>query len=539
MLFPTYLFAFFFLPVCLVCYYLLRFLGRPRLAILSLIGFSLFFYAWWNPGYLWILIGSILANYLLSRALIAARGSRPALTTGILVAGVIGNLAVLAHYKYWCLLGGDGACQNVVLPLAISFFTFQQIEFLIDTWNGRISAQPFTTYSLFVTFFLHLIAGPITRHSEMMPQFERPNDSVAANLSIGLTIFAIGLGKKVFLADSIGIFTDPLFASAASGNALPLLPAWIAAVGFTLQLYFDFSGYSDMAIGVGRMFGIKLPLNFNSPFKARNIVDFWQRWHLTLTRYINAHLYGPIAASVARRLTSKPNSFSYLMCVMAAPTILVMTIAGIWHGAGLQYVVFGAMHGVLLAAYQTFRWGTRRWRRLETFRQSLPAWLCVAVTFGFVVISFVFFKAGSVDAALTILKGMAGLTWAPAAPEILAQLSPLKRIALLIGQEELRNIVIHLTYGYFELLVIPVGLAIAWFAPNMQEFLSAHLSYQAEPDGKAASPVVYKVPPAKGRFDLLWVWRPNVIMASLTAGLVISALMKANYQSAAFLYFQF
>ena len=510
MLFHSYLFTLCFLPISLLCYYLLRKLNQPALAMWSLIGFSLFFYGWWNANFIWLLIGSTIANYLLSRLLLASRTVNPSVALAVLVLGIGGNLAVLAHYKYWCLLGASGACQSVILPLAISFFTFQQIEFLLDTWNGRMAAQKFLPYALFVTFFPHLIAGPITRHSEMMPQFERPSSEVTANLSIGLTIFAIGLGKKAFLADPLALLVEPAFLSAGQGNAVPFLPAWLAAVGFTLQLYFDFSGYSDMAIGIGRMFGIKLPLNFNSPFKAVNIVDFWQRWHLTLTRYINAHLYNPMAVGLARWTTGDPGSFRNLMIVMAVPTVVVMTIAGIWHGAGSQFVVFGAMHGVMLASYHAFRLGTRRWPRLERLRQALPTWLCVAATFYFVVVSFVFFKAPSIDAAFAILKGMSGFSWGPVAPEIASQIGFLRRFALLLGQDDLRPLVHNFSTGYFELLLlVPVCLLILWFTPNTQQIMASHLNTPMPIPGETRPPVQYSTRPLGGRWGVLATWQPT------------------------------
>ena len=542
MLFYSYLFVLCFLPCCLLCNYAFRKLRQPRLAIWSLIAFSLLYYGWWNPSFLWILTGSIVVNYLLSRALFAVRDVQPKLARSILIAGVIGNLAVLARYKYWCLLDGPLACRSVALPLAISFFTFQQIEFLLDTANGKVGAQKFSTYSLFVTFFPHLIAGPITRHSELMPQFERPSHSGAANFSIGVTIFVIGLCKKVFLADRLAILAAPSFLSAANGDHVSFALAWLGAASFTLQLYFDFSGYSDMAIGISRMLGIKLPLNFNSPFKAVNIVDFWQRWHLTLTRYVNAHLYNPIVANLARRSTGKPDSFRNVMIVMAAPTAIIMTIVGIWHGAGAQFAVFGLMHGVLLAGYQTFRWGTRHWPTLETVRRYLPRWLCVAATFGLVVISFVFFKASSIGAALSILTGMSGVVWTPIISDNIDHLDWLTRLTLTLGREDLRNFVVQLQHGYWELLIVPTSLMIIWFAPNTQQILATYLNDGAELSrAENCPPVQYSIQPLKGRLWSLGLtsWRPSVTMAILTVFLLILALQKANYYGTAFLYFRF
>ncbi len=541
MLFYTYLFVFWFVPCCALSYYLFLRFGQTRLAVISLIGWSLFFYGWWNPRFLWILVGSICVNFFLSQLLLLARERRPGVATAVLIAGILGNIGLLVHYKYWCLWGGTVSCQSVVLPLAISFFTFQQIEFLIDTWNGKIGAQNFVSYCLFVTFFPHLIAGPITRHSEMMPQFERPPSRIAENIGIGATIFAIGLAKKVFLADAMAVFAETPFAAAAAGQNVSLLPAWLAAIGFTLQLYFDFSGYSDMAIGIGRMFGIKLPLNFNSPLKARNIVEFWQRWHLTLTRYVNTHLYNPVVTwMVRRRPPEQAGTFRDLVGTMVIPTVVVMTIMGIWHGAGMQFVVFGAMHGTLLAGYHVFRWTAKRWAPLDAMRKGMPDWFAVCLTFLLVVVSFVFFKSASIEAAWIILKGMSGAVLAHDIADAAQTGSFIRWLALLVGQDELRPVIINLAYGYFELLYVPVGLALVWLAPNTQQIMSEYMNNRIDnQSADAPEPVRYVIQKIDGSLAKMLVWRPSAYLAILVSAVVVFALMKANYRSAVFLYFQF
>ena len=528
MLFYTYIFVFWFLPCCIGSYYLLVRFGRPHLAFLSLILFSLLFYGWWNPHYLWILIASICSNYLLGRLLILTQGKNPFFAQALFAIGVMGNLAVLTHYKYSCLLGEGISCSSVVLPLAISFFTFQQIEYLLDAWKGRIGRHGFVNYFLFVVFFPHLIAGPITRHNEMMPQFELPSSRTLENLSIGITIFTIGLVKKVFLADSLAPFTTAFFESAASGHPVALLPAWMAAIGFTVQLYFDFSGYSDMAIGISRMFGIKLPLNFNSPFQSRNIAEFWQRWHLTLTRYVKAHIYIPLGGNRCGKLRH------YLNLMIA------MLLVGVWHGAGSQFAIFGVMHGCLLVGYQIFRDFSQRWQWVESMRRLLPNGLCVAVTFFFVAVSFVFFKAASIGAAVAILKGMVGFASVLDFSSLGEHQGGLQSLALRLGQEDLRVVVIHLTYGYSELLIFPICLAIVWLAPNTQQIMERYMNdlvAKSEPEGSA--PVQYVVPFVRGGLNRLLVWQPTRMMAVVVAILMVSALMKANYRSAIFLYFQF
>jgi D-alanyl-lipoteichoic acid acyltransferase DltB (MBOAT superfamily) len=297
MLFNSYPFVFLFLPIALAGFFALGRRSRA-LAIAWLALASLFFYGWWNPVYVGLLLASITFNYLVARCLhfldtTAAAPHRKSL----LVLAVGANLGLLAYYKYTGFflrnlnaLAGTHLAADIVLPLGISFFTFTQIAFLVDTYRREVREFNFLHYGLFVTYFPHLIAGPILHHKEIMPQFRqletyRPD---YRNLAIGLSIFAIGLFKKVNLADGFAQDVTPAFKAASAGAALGLVDAWRGALAYTLQLYFDFSGYCDMAIGVSLLFGINLPLNFNSPYQATGIVDFWRRWHMTLSRFLRA-----------------------------------------------------------------------------------------------------------------------------------------------------------------------------------------------------------------------------------------------------------
>ncbi|MBT5260335.1 MAG: MBOAT family protein, partial [Nitrospina sp.] len=340
MLFNSYAFIFLFLPVTLLGFQLIGNRGHCRVAVSWLIGASLFFYGWWNPAYLGLILTSILFNYAVGVSL----GSRPAKT--VLVVGIAANLGLLGYFKYAnffvdninALTGSDIVLERIILPLAISFFTFQQITYLVDTYRGETQECDFLRYCLFVTFFPQLIAGPIVHHREMMPQFAKDTFCrlKAKHLAVGLTIFSVGLFKKVILADGIAVYSTPVFDAAEAGVILTFVDAWCGALAFTFQLYFDFSGYSDMAIGLGRMFGIILPVNFFSPYKASNIIEFWRRWHITLSRFARDYLYIPLGGNRKGTLLR----FANLM--------ITMLLIGLWHGAGWTFVIWGGLHGSYL-----------------------------------------------------------------------------------------------------------------------------------------------------------------------------------------------
>lgn len=312
MLFNSAVFIAGFLPVVLLGFLLLSGTGQQRLAGVWLTISSLVFYGWWNPGYVPLLLGSMAFNYLLGGYLLK-HPSRAAL-----VLGISANLLLLGYYKYTGFLvqtldqtlGLGWSMDEIVLPLAISFFTFQQIAYLVDAHDGAVVEHDFLNYSLFITFFPHLISGPITHHLEMLEQFRDPANFRPRldNIAVGTTLFLLGLFKKVILADPLGETASPVFASAAGGMALSMHDAWAGALSYTLQIYFDFSGYTGMAIGLGLLFGISLPANFDSPYKARNVIEFWSRWHMTLTRFLTAYIYNPIVLRVtrARMAAGKP-----------------------------------------------------------------------------------------------------------------------------------------------------------------------------------------------------------------------------------------
>jgi len=400
MLFNSYSFIFLFLPVVLLGFHLIGKQGHHRVAIAWLVGASLFFYGWWNPAYLGLMLVSIFFNYGVGVALGGAPkqpNKKP-----VLIFGVIINLGLLAYFKYANFFvdnlnnvaGTNIVLEQIILPLAISFFTFQQIAYLVDAWRGETREYNFLHYCLFVTFFPQLIAGPIVHHKEMLPQFAK--DLVyklrSKNLAIGLTIFAIGLFKKVVLADGMAVYATPVFDAAEAGVVLTFFEAWGGALAYTFQLYFDFSGYSDMAIGIARMFGIRLPLNFNSPYKATSIIEFWRRWHITLSRFLKDYLYIPLGGS----RKGKPRRYANLM--------ITMILGGLWHGAGWTFVLWGALHGFYLII--NHGWRAIFKGRNKTKIGSFFAWM---ITFIAIVIAWVPFRAESIKGAENILAGMAGL----------------------------------------------------------------------------------------------------------------------------------
>jgi alginate O-acetyltransferase complex protein AlgI len=421
MLFNSYAFIFSFLPAALVGFHLLNRFGR-RAAALWLILLSVVFYGWWNPQFVILLLASVGLNYIASEV-IAAAEPRPKLQAACLTVAIAANLTALIYYKYLASvihaatgLGLiEGAVPDIVLPLGISFFTFTQIGYLIDTKQGVAKERGLLNYVLFVTFFPHLIAGPILHNREIMPQFGKPETYrfSGENLAVGLSIFVIGLAKKCLLADPISSVVAPGFEAASH---LPLLASWNVALCYSLQLYFDFSGYSDMAIGLARMFNIRFPLNFNSPYKAASIIEHWQRWHMTLSRYLTLYLYSPIALAVTRWRANRglgiardaQATFGGFSSMVMFPTMVTMGLAGIWHGDGLHFLVFGLLHGIYLTINHALR--IFRPRSMKAEAESMVGHGSkVLVTYLSVLVASVFFRAPSTQSAFHLLQAMVGL----------------------------------------------------------------------------------------------------------------------------------
>ena len=386
-----------FLPITLLVYLGMQRLGRVEYSLYWLILASLFFYGWWEPRYLLLISASILVNYLLALRLVAAP-TRPLLALGIFL-----NLLLLGYYKYANffvsniseLFGIGWTLDAIILPLAISFFTFQQIAYLVDTFRGKVQEHRFSHYCLFVTFFPQLVAGPIVHHSEMLPQFFQQRHSPGI-LARGISIFIIGLFKKVVIADGIAGYSTPAFSAAAEGVVLGFTDAWVAALAYTFQLYFDFSGYCDMAIGLALMFGIRLPLNFNSPYKSSNIIDFWRRWHMTMSRFLRDYLYSGLGGNRKGSLRRYLNLF------------FTMLLGGLWHGANWTFVVWGALHGLYLIINHGWRQLVAGWRTAPVGKIPDLSLLGRGLTFLAVVFSWVYFRSDSINTANQIVSSMLG-----------------------------------------------------------------------------------------------------------------------------------
>ncbi len=418
MLFSSIVFIFGFLPIALTGFYLAAKAGRT-VAGLWLIAASLVFYGWWNPAFVILLLISVCTNYAVAR-LILGTESRPRLQSWVTAAGVAFNLAALFYYKYLFAIVGFVShfvpavqpIDQIILPLGISFFSFTQIGYLIDCKAGITRDRNFLNYMLFVTFFPHLIAGPILHNRDIMPQFadHRTYRLSLENLSVGLSIFVIGLVKKAVCADPLsGIVT----AGYAHTGGIGALTAWHLAFCYSLQLYFDFSGYSDMAIGLARTMNVRFPQNFNSPYKAQNVIEYWQRWHMTLTKFLTSYLYTPIAMAtmrwrIAHRMgvnRAAQQTLGGFTAMLAAPMLITMALAGVWHGSGLTFLIFGLLHGGYLCVNHAIRvfYPGRRSPCL-----SAAVLRCLA-TYLSVLVASVFFRAPTVASALDVLTGMAGL----------------------------------------------------------------------------------------------------------------------------------
>lgn len=397
MLFGSLVFIFGFLPVVLLVYHGLRLSGRLVPAKAFMVLASLFFYGWWDWAYVPLVSGSIAANFLLSRSM----ERRPVLASRLLKVGIAANLALLGYYKYAnffvrsvdAIAGTSWDPGHIVLPLAISFFTFQQIAYLIESNKDGKAADSFLDYALFVLFFPHLIAGPITHHKEMLPQFAAMGKAriPRSHITVGTAILIMGMFKKVVLADTLAMIANPVFQAARLGDPLTMVQGWAGALAYSLQLYFDFSGYSDMAIGLGLMFGILMPVNFASPYKSTSIIEFWRRWHISLSRFLRNYLYiglgGNRRGEVRRHLN----------------LLATMVLGGLWHGAGWTFVAWGTLHGLYLII-------NHFWRSLVgKFEGRLAAILGWALTMLAVIVGWVLFRADTFDSAMVVLRSMAGM----------------------------------------------------------------------------------------------------------------------------------
>jgi len=494
MLFNSTVFLFVFLPLVLGGFLALKRWNYGRSALAWLLAASLFFYASVQPLFLLLLLSSVLVNFLLGLGIQDAGSDR--LRKGWCALGVVLNLSTLAVFKYAGfgaeianqLVGTDFRIEAIALPLAISFFTFQQIAYLVDTAQGRVAERSLLHYALFVTFFPKLVAGPIVHHDEMLDQVHAlPSRSVGLrDLAVGLTLFSMGLFKKVVLADALSSRTGAFFDLAAAGVPLGFFEAWTAALGFTFQVYFDFSGYTDMALGLARCFGFRLPLNFHSPYKASDISEFWRRWHITLTRWLRLYLFVPISRRIMRR-----GGEAWEAIAIVVAQLVTMLLCGLWHGGAWNFVVWGLLHGVLLVVYDGWCHAKQKFGLVG----RMPARISVPLARGFFLLvlaaTFVLFRAPDLEVAGTMLGTMAGLdgVFVPGAGARLAATVGLEGALLLIGL-----------------------LAVVWYAPASHEILG-----REEPALDFRRFVREPTSPT-------WLWRPSTGWALAWLAALLPAL---------------
>ena len=537
MLFNSYVFIFAFLPAVLIGFYLVG--RRSRLAAVLWLTFgSLVFYGWWSWRFVALLLVSVAVNYAVGRAILSnkADGRRQNI---LLVFGIACNVAAIVYFKYLfpflSFLHGSGLLAHdfgmVVLPLGISFFTFTQIGFLVECRQGFVEHEGLPEYAFFVTFFPHLVSGPILQHREIVAQIREPGTFVFSpeNFTAGATLFAIGLAKKCLLADSFAPAADHAFADPVHMGALA---AWHAVLSYSFQLYFDFSGYSDMALGLAKMFNIAFPLNFNSPYKAVSVIDYWQRWNMSLTRFITRYIYNPSALWISRRRNARGLSTSRdalksaggFVSMIVIPTFLTWTIAGIWHGAGLQFVVLGLLYALYVTINNAWRvYGAHAWRPVA---EAMPRFLhragLVLATYVAILIGQVFFRASTAGDAVSMLGAMAGMHGAmagidPASPVLHALHQRLPW--LFAGDAGLAN---ALTVVALLSPLVPYYLFV-WALPNSIEIVRGF-----------APPAIA----AKQRIPAPLQWRPNFAWATAT-GFLIAMSIASFSQVHEFIYFQF
>jgi alginate O-acetyltransferase complex protein AlgI len=428
---------------------LFRFFQKPRLALSFLFLSSLVFYAYWDARFLLLLLLSILFNYTAGRLLFTPFSEQKKKV--ILLAAVGANLSLLFYYKYFTFflstlsywLSEPFHVDSLILPLGISFFTFTQIAYLVDVYQKKANSSDFISYALFVTVFPHLIAGPILHHKEMTAQFlslEKEKGWSTENFAGGLFLFVIGLAKKVLIADQLALLVKPIFDGGL--EPVPLFHAWFGAITYTLQLYFDFSGYSDMAVGLGLFFNLHLPINFNSPYKADSMIDFWRRWHISLSTFLRDYLYIPLGGNRKGERSKLRNLF------------LTMLLGGLWHGAGWTYIIWGACHGLFLMI-------NHAWRKTGW---PLPSSLSRALTLLAVIVAWVIFRSPNLETAIHLLKGMSGGYGVVLPASFSSYFSFLKSWGVLF---------MHLENSYFkgkDLLLLIFLIPVVLWMPNSNEW---------------------------------------------------------------------
>ena len=519
MLFNSFVFIFGFLPAALIAFYATgRWFGAKAAAVVLSLA-SLVFYAWWRPRDLPILLFAIIFNYIIGEVIQRARGAdRPGRAKAWLVFGLVVDLGLLGYYKYANFVvdnvaaatGQDFTLHHIVLPLAISFFTFQKIAYLVDSARGIVKGTGPIEFGLFAAFFPQLLAGPIVHYSEIIPQLRSPLFArlQSRDLVIGLVIFTIGLAKKTIVADTLSDYANPLFLH-ASDQMWDATRAWTAAITFTLQLYTDFSGYSDMAIGLGRMFGVKLPLNFHSPLRAASIIDYWRRWHMTLQRFLLAYVYQPIALPLNRWSASQGfTGWSAFAAGVAGPTLITFVLIGVWHGAGWTFVVFGLMHAIYVLINEAWRERRKQANRRRRKAKLPPLVIGRSEVAGYHVITLIAVAFANVVFKATGLADAGAITGAMAGLHGLTATGYTPPAALVV--------------------LAAVTVAVIALLPNTQQIMGLYrpaVNYSEWAD--------VNHPP------LRWKWRPNTAGIVFAGVVLFAAVMFIQRGQAVFLYFNF
>jgi alginate O-acetyltransferase complex protein AlgI len=514
MLFNSAEYLFAFLPLVFVVFILLSRGRSTEGQITWLILVSLYFYGSWNPVYLLLISASIVFNFLVGRKLaVIPRGERHLW----LVVGVVFNLGLLGYFKYAGFFVdslnafGDWLIPvpAITLPLAISFFTFQQIAYLVDVSRDECEEYQFRHYALFVLFFPQLIAGPIVHHKEVMPQFDflRQAGQLRTDVSVGLTIIIIGLFKKVVMADSLADIANPIFDAASQGESINTIDAWIGTLGFSFQIYFDFSGYSDIAIGSARLFGIKLPENFRSPYKSRSAIEIWTRWHITLSRFLKDYLY----ISLGGNRNGKFSRYRNL--------VLTMLLGGLWHGAAWTYVMWGGLHGLFLCINHIWRAVQKKMGIVNLSHNPLVSTFYLLLTFLAWSLATNVFRADDLESAISISKpAFAVFTMAPDLILTHALTESLPRQLMLLAGLEAS------TYGA-AYLMIGIAAVICFLLPSTQEFMHRYDPVLPSPGSEICTSV--------------WIsWRPSIAFACGFGAIFSLSLLKLS-SITEFFYFQF
>ncbi len=511
MLFNSYTFIFIFLPTALISFYILTNFTRNTFRVDFLIIISLLFYSWWNINYLFLLIFSIILNFLIGNYLIQNSNKLK------LFFGIFTNLLILGYYKYTnffieninVIFDKNHIIETIILPLGISYFTFQQITYLVDCYLGKVSDQNLRRYFLYVCFFPQIVTGPIVRYGFLMPQIK---NKISKNfdinhLNVGITTFAVGLFKKVVLADNLALYVNPYFSSVESGIPLNFFDAWVGAIGYAFQIYFDFSGYTDMALGIALMFGFILPINFFSPFKAKNISEFWICWHITLSNLVRNYLYFPLSIYFSRLSGIKNFGFAkeFLLSLMV-PTLISFALIGLWHGAGWNFILFGVINGFYIIIFNL--WKNLKNYHLKDQKNNFKDFFAQLITFLSVVLALIVFRSNSIESSLEYFKAIFGFGK--------LDLIDLFQVGLFASQPY---------HGIFWLII---SFIIIFLFPNTQEFLFRNIKNEFNNENLLR----------KRKSFINIKWKPNVLWSIFTVLILITSILFLNRESE-FIYLQF